>query len=439
MHILQVIHDFLPEHAAGSEVYTFHLAQSLIARGNRVSVLTTEKRDDRLQYEVTERLFEGLPITEVIYNRVIADLEETYDEPGMEEVARRVLAELRPDLVHVQSLVYFGVGLLRAARSLALPVVMTLHEYHLLCPRAGLMYDVEGALCESVTAARCSRCVIGQPLHRARYPDPPAGGEQTYAELGEARFHARAVERRLARMQESLPLVDLFVSPSAFLKGMFERAGVEPQRIRHVTHGFAGEQVRARDYAPQGRVRFGFVGTLSEPKGVHLLVEAFCRTSGDASLSLYGELNWFPDYVARLRERARGDARVTFAGRIAPEQVREVLAAVDVLVVPSLWYENSPLTIREAYLARIPVITTDLGGMREHVHEDQGGLLFAWNDVDGLRRHLQSLIDDPGMISRLAAALPPVRSIDDHAGEIASVYALLERDTKRRERPPPAR
>src|SRR5262249_51183959 len=126
-------------------------------------------------------------------------------------------------------------------------------------------------------------------------------------------------------------------------------------------------------------------------------------------------------------------------GRIAPHQVREVLAGVDVLVVPSLWYENSPLTIREAYLARIPVITTDLGGMREHVHADQGGLLFAWNDVEGLRRHLQSLIDDPGTVSRLAASLPQVRSIDDHAGEIASLYARLERDAERHRRPSPAR
>jgi glycosyltransferase involved in cell wall biosynthesis len=433
MHVLQVIHDFLPEHAAGSEVYTFHLANALIARGHRVSVLTTEKVDHRLQYEITERRHEGLPVIEIVYNRVIADLEETYDEPGMEAVARQVLATLRPDLVHVQSLVYFGVGLLRAARALQIPVTMTLHEYHLLCPRAGLMYDVEGTLCETVTAARCSRCVAGQPLRRARYPDPPAGArEQSHAELGEARFHARAVERRIARMQESFPLVDLFISPSAFLKQMFEKAGMAPDRVRHVPHGFFGGRVAARDYAPGGATRFGFIGTLSEPKGVHLLVEAFCRTKGDASLSLYGELGWFPDYVASLRARSGADARVRFAGRIAPEQVREVLANIDVLVVPSLWYENSPLTIREAYLARVPVITTDLGGMREHVHEDEGGLLFPWNDTDGLRGHLQALIDDPQRVAQLAAALPPVRSIDDHADEIASLYVRLERDARER-------
>src|SRR5262245_36700584 len=301
---------------------------------------------------------------------------------------------------------------------------MTLHEYHLLCPRAGLMYDVEGVLCETVTAARCSRCVAGQPLRRARYPDHPR--EQPYAELGEARFHARAVERRMARMLESFPLVDLFISPSAFLKQMFEKAGMAPDRVRHVPHGFVGQRVGTRGYAPRGAPRFGFIGTLSEPKGVHLLVDAFSRTTGDASLSLYGELGWFPDYVAALRARAGADARVRFAGRIAPDQVRDVLADIDVLVVPSLWYENSPLTIREAYLARVPVITTDLGGMREHVREGAGGLLFPWNDAERLRRHLQALIDDPRRIDQLAAALPPVRSIDDHADEIASLYVRLE-------------
>ncbi|MFO0981679.1 MAG: glycosyltransferase [Planctomycetota bacterium] len=87
-------------------------------------------------------------------------------------------------------------------------------------------------------------------------------------------------------------------------------------------------------------------------------------------------LAWFTRYVAALQQRAAADRRVVFAGRIAPEQVAAVLADIDVLVVPSLWYENSPLTIREAYLARVPVIATDLGGMREHVRAGEGGVLF---------------------------------------------------------------
>ncbi|MFO0981680.1 MAG: glycosyltransferase [Planctomycetota bacterium] len=274
MKILQVIHDFLPDHAAGSEVYTAHLAHQLRRLGHEVVILTTEKHDDRLQYQVIEREHQGLRVVEVVYNRVIADLEESYDDPGMEAVLRRLLVLLAPDLVHVQSLVYFGVGLLRATRALAIPTVMTLHEYHLLCPRAGLLYDVDGQLCEQVDAARCSRCVAGQPLQRSRYQDGDLA-RTSFAELGERRFYARAVERRLLRTRAAFAGRDAIRVAIAIPEAHVRRPGLAPDRIRHVPescrHARGAAGLRAWGRAAGSSSRRHAVGA----KGVHLLVDAF--------------------------------------------------------------------------------------------------------------------------------------------------------------------
>jgi len=143
--VLQVIHDYLPLHAAGSEIYTANLCRALKGAGHEVAVFTCEVDRAQPQWSLREREHEGVPVFEGIYNRIYADVSEHWDDPQMAPVFEGVLDRWRPDLVHVQGLQFVGgVSALRAAASRRLPVVMTLHEYWWLCPRAGLMYDLTG-------------------------------------------------------------------------------------------------------------------------------------------------------------------------------------------------------------------------------------------------------------------------------------------------------
>ncbi|MBM3985030.1 MAG: glycosyltransferase, partial [Planctomycetes bacterium] len=177
LRILQLIHDWLPRHSAGSEIYTAHLAAALRAAGHQVAVFTCEEDRAAPQWSLRERAHDGVPVFEAVYNRVYADLSEQWDDPRMAEVFGGVLDRWKPDLLHVQGLQFVGgVSALRAAAARGVPVVMTLHEYWLLCPRAGLMYDPTGRACESATPADCARCVDVYPIDRLRWADARHGG-----------------------------------------------------------------------------------------------------------------------------------------------------------------------------------------------------------------------------------------------------------------------
>src|SRR5690606_22752750 len=91
---------------------------------------------------------------------------------------------------------------------------------------------------------------------------------------------------------------------------------------------------------------------------------------------------------------------------------------------PSLWFENSPLTIHEAFQGGVPVVVTDLGGMAELLR-DGGGLLFRRGDPADLARVLARLADEPSLFHSLRASIPPVKSIETNAGEMDAIYREL--------------
>ena len=101
------------------------------------------------------------------------------------------------------------------------------------------------------------------------------------------------------------------------------------------------------------------------------------------------------------------------------------LAEVDVVIVPSIWYENAPLVIREAFLARRPVITADFGGMREWVRDGVNGLLFQPRNVDDLRQKINRFITEPDLVTQLSQAFPAVRSISEDATLLGKHYQRL--------------
>ena len=112
-------------------------------------------------------------------------------------------------------------------------------------------------------------------------------------------------------------------------------------------------------------------------------------------------------------------------GRFDNTDVGSVFAQLDVLVIPSLWYENSPLTIHEAYLAGIPVIASDHGGMAELVHDGVSGLHFRRGDAADLRAKITRLLDEPDLLEQLARDIPAVKSIADDAVAMEGRYQNL--------------
>jgi glycosyltransferase involved in cell wall biosynthesis len=161
-------------------------------------------------------------------------------------------------------------------------------------------------------------------------------------------------------------------------------------------------------------------------KGVHVLVEAFRRLkSTSARLHIFGAGYDFEGYVGyeeRVQRMASVDARIRFEGQFANEQVRDVFAKFDILVVPSIWYENSPLTIQEASLSCTPVIASDIGGMAEFVKEGKNGLVFHVGDPRDLGRKMRTFLDNEELTEKLRPDPESVRDVEDDADCTERLY-----------------
>jgi glycosyltransferase involved in cell wall biosynthesis len=421
--VLLLIHDYLPLHAAGSEIYTAHLAAALKARGHEVAVFTCEERRDLPQYELTERVHDDVPVFEAIYNRIYHDLSEQWDDPRMAEVLDGVLARFAPDVVHVQGLQFVGgTSALKAVAVREIPILVTLHEYWWLCPRAGLMFDLDGRACETASSRDCARCVDIYPIDRERWSDQACAG--AHDDLGDRRWFARALDQRALDLAAARELVSTFIAPSRFLGERMVAAGFPAERVVVSDYGFPPAPRPAR--APAGSpLRVGFVGTLSDYKGPLVLARAAARASARTerlSVTIHGNPDWFPEVGDALKELEAATPCLTLPGPFDPSERERVFASLDVLVVPSLWWENSPLTIHEAFQRGVPVLTSDLGGMAELVSEG-GGLTFPPGDDAALAELLVSLAEEPARVDALASAIPPVRDVAQDAGLVEQLTA----------------
>jgi glycosyltransferase involved in cell wall biosynthesis len=443
MNILMVVHQFLPRHVAGSEVYTYRLAQALQARGHHVELFFTEIRTNRPQYELTRGEFDGIPYFEAVHNRSFASFRHTYCDPEMERLFGRVLSATAPDVVHLQHLHLHSIGYIDIARRRGLPILFTLHEYMLMCLRDGLLLRPGPTRCDGPERAACAQCAaatyagLGDMTGASIFPvplrrlvaklRPVLGLARTTTEVnGDGRAYLAAVDRRRSEIQTALDAVNLFVAPSQFLYDRFVAAGmIRPERIIHSDYGFFAEPPPTSRRKQSGMLRVGYIGTISEFKGVHVIVEAFREIKAPGiECRIYGDLDVFPNYKRRLLDLGIPDA-VCYMGRLENERVAAVLADLDLLIVPSLWFENSPLTIHEAFLAGLPVLTSDCGGMAELVEDGRTGLHFRTGDAADLRRQLLRVLHEPDLLASLSCHLPAVKTIEADAAHMEERYGLL--------------
>ncbi len=224
-------------------------------------------------------------------------------------------------------------------------------------------------------------------------------------------------------VQQVLEQVDQFVAPSRFLMDFYIRHGLPKEKIIYADYGFVYPQCVIPFKPIQKPLIFGFIGTWIPSKGLDIALKAFQSISPrDARFIVHGYFpgyDGYEDYEIYLRSLA-GEA-VEFRGKYQPNQVFDLLEKMDCLIMPSIWYENSPLTIHEAFLAHLPVITSDNGGMAELVSQG-GGITFRQRDPESLRAVIEKMIEEPGRLERLRRRIPDVKSISENANEMLDLY-----------------
>jgi glycosyltransferase involved in cell wall biosynthesis len=148
----------------------------------------------------------------------------------------------------------------------------------------------------------------------------------------------------------------------------------------------------------------------------------------DAALAVHGDPDRYPAFAQELRDLAANDRRVSFRGPFSRDELGRVMSEIDVLVVPSRWYENAPAVIFEAFAARAPVVATDLGGMSEFVRHGENGLLFELENAEDLSRQLRRLCEEPGLLEGLRAGIGPVKTLGEFTDELEEIYDSLVRE-----------
>ena len=443
--ILHAIHDFLPRHRAGSEIYAAELCRELGAR-HHVTLLCAEYDPSRAHGHLTWREHDGLPVVEMVNNWIAASLADTYASPLLTARIGQVLDAVEPEIVHAHSFLNLSYEMAALAQARRIPIVATLHDYTLVCPAGGQrLHRAESHVCHTIDTARCVRCFQQSPFYTqmavgraaavvassgllqrlvgtARRLSP--GLVQTAARSAAGARRIPVVEAdvaaRLAHARRLFDQVDLFVAPSPSIADEFTKLGLDPKRIKVSDYGFrpAPRRPRARR---EGPLQIGFVGTLVSHKGVHVLIEAVRQLDPSSyELVLYGDLNTFPEYVAELRKLAEG-APVHFKGGFDSTATSDIYGQFDVLVVPSLWLENSPLVIHEAFQAGVPVVGSRMGGTVDLVRHGEWGLLYDADSPGALR----SIVADRRVLDAWAARLPQVKSIDEDAREWEATYEQL--------------
>jgi glycosyltransferase involved in cell wall biosynthesis len=446
MNILLVTHFLPPRHRAGTENYTLGLAKALAARGHEISVVCAEDWDSGARYYngETQDLLDGIVVRRLHLNwsKAPEPNRVLYDSPIVEEWFDRFLQTTRPDLMHVTSTITLGVGPIRSARRTGIPMVLTLMDFWFLCPSIQLLRQAGGQLCDGATTAfECQACLCSASgLFRAVNGLLPA---KLRPEFWDAVSRTPLLSRRrglrgmLLNMAERkqmltqvLDLPDCILAHSQFVRQVFLTAASAPVRVLAAGHDLTWLQ-RYKGKSRCKELRFGYIGQLIEVKGVHLLVDAFREADqgGHARLDIWGDLAADRKYCIGLEKRVAGHPRITLRGSFDRAELPAVLSGIDVIVVPSLWYENAPLVIQEAFATRTPVIASDLGGMSEAVTHELNGLLFERGDAQDLARQMRRLIDDRSLYESLRAGCPSVKSNAEEVEEMEMVYRSVVSQT----------
>jgi len=455
MRVVLCVHGFPPASESGSEIYAEAHASWLADRMNdEVLVLTRDNDPSCAEYHVTTERRGGYRVARINNTfRNVTSFEDSYRNESLGAVAARLIGEFQPDVAHIHHLSCLSTSIVTTLADRGVPIVLTLHDYWLMCHR-GQLLDLDYQLCESHGPAKagtqelqaCRRC-IGQAgaatpaMFRASrllkmvepHLGPSVSGRvretaKTLATLTASDDGNNEAQRRLDHMREICAKVSHFLAPSQDIRRRFMAFGISPDKISVSRLGFDVGAIRdaakARKAAPQ--LRLGFLGSLMISKAPDLLLQAHRKLpAARATVDLIGPFTPYhgdAGYESQLKALLPYPG-VRMHGALSHSAIPEALASLDVLVVPSIWPENSPLVIHESFLAGIPVVASRIGGIPELIDDGRNGLLFHPGDVDDLTHALTRLLDDPALLDTLRQGIGEVRTLQD---DVEATHKLYE-------------
>jgi glycosyltransferase involved in cell wall biosynthesis len=442
--ILLTVHQFFPEHGSGTEVLTLSVARELMARGYEVNVFTGHPSVPEIMEEerFDEYECEGIHVYRFhhaytpMYGQT-SKVELSYNNNLAANYFEQILERFRPDLVHFFHLDRLGTGLINLTVSAGIPAYMTPTDFWLICPTAQMVL-CNGSMCQgpSPYGGNCIKHLaeIGQKGLAGRLVKwLPTSMSSLLARLTQANVmppyphhgEIRAISSRLKINMERLNQLNGIVTPNRFMSEKLVEHGLSPHLVIQSTFGIDVDRniVNAIRRSSRQPFRVGYIGTLATHKGCHILIEAFkALPAGQAILKIYGRMEDFPEYSSDLKRLAENNETIEFCGTFHNSKIGEVLAGLDVLVVPSLWYENTPLVVYSAQAACCPVVASDFPGLSAVIQDQLNGLLFEAGNSAALTKQLSRLINEPDLVERLSANSQQPKSTSSYVDELLNIW-----------------
>jgi glycosyltransferase involved in cell wall biosynthesis len=423
-------------------VFVANLARDL--RGLGVDTIVAAPSDTTRSYWMDDLRVRRFAVSEV---KEVADLYGEGDGLAAAEFGK-ILDDEAPDLIHLHAFTAaVSVRLVRAAKSRAIPVILTYHTPTVSCQR-GTLLRWGAMLCDGkLDVGRCAGCTLnglGMNDTVAAFVgrlSPTVGrwlGDHgLQGGVWTALRMSQLVALRHAAFRAMVAEVDHIVAVCEWVRDLLLLNDVPPSKVSISRQGITWTPESAAALAgssmegASGEMRLAFVGRLDPTKGLHIILDALrmaptLRVRLDIFGIIQGSAN--NSYQREMMALAGTDSRISFRGPIVSREVVPMLRKYDFLVVPSQWMETGPLVVLEAFAAGIPVIGWKLGGTAELVRHGLDGLLLEPGPVSRWTETLQRLAKDVRLRAQLKAGVRPPRMSVEVARDMFGLYEDLLRD-----------
>lgn len=420
MHILKIIHGYPSNYNAGSEVYSQSICNEL-SKNNIVSVFTREENPYTKDFQIRKEQKEDNLAFYYVNNPQGKD---GYRHSELDANFATLIQEIKPEIAHIGHLNHLSTGIIDELNKAKIPIVFTLHDFWLMCPRGQFLTRSIGKennfqLCSGQEDKKCATSCY----------EVYFSGKEKEAEEDTTNW-TKWIHNRMEETIAIIDKVNLFIAPSNYLRDRFIRDFKVPEnKIIYLDYGFPTEYLTQTEKSKEKiNYTFGYIGTHIPAKGINLLIEAFSKIEKPATLKIFGRDNG--QSTKALKQLAKVSINpIEFHGEyINHNLANDVFSNIDCIVVPSIWAENSPLVIHEAQSCKIPVITADFGGMKEYVNHKVNGLLFEHRNVVSLQEQLEFAINNEEVMKKLGnngylySDNGSVPDIVDHCKELEAIY-----------------
>ena len=403
MRICMLTTFYPPYHTGGCGIHVYQLSNLLAQQGHQVEVVhcldsyfTKREFKQRGRFEKhanmkVHRIESGL-------GKIAPALTYLTGYPLLAGKKIKRILEKDFDVIHYHNISLFG-GL--AALSFGEAVkLFTLHTYWLICP-THYLWKFNREICQEKECLKCAVLYGKMPLQLWRYSN---------------------------LRDKMLRNVNALIAPSVFLRDKHIEEDIKTP-IEWISN-FAlppGESSIAKEENSAGEIEslvpyFLFAGRLEFHKGVQVLIKAYTRKKRKSRLLIAGD----GTYSRNLRLQAGNNPNIVFLGQVSPEKLKVLYRNALALIMPSLWHENSSISVLEAISHALPIIATGNGGLREVIEGNKTGIVYT--DIDELADALEHIEEDANLRDKLAAST--LRAYQEHytpEAYLQKYYGLIDR------------